>query len=151
MLLEILKGDLQGHWITPGHFPGVFDKKALASAKRELNKQVLTKAVEKSCKVLCEGEVSAVHKPRSKRRAQPVPPPAPSSRGAHTPQVVLELLSACFCAVPVLLGFGGSWFWERRNEGEELAALETLFDSKLVPRCREVTGDGHCRRKAKHG
>lgn len=78
----------------------------------------------------------------------PPPHPPPSSRGAHTLQVVLELLPVCFCAVPVLVGFGGSCFWER-SEGGELAAWETLFDSKIVPRCREVTGDGHCRRKAR--
>lgn len=52
--------------------------------------------------------------------------PPPSSKGAHTPQAVLELLSACFCAVPMLVDFGGSWFWERRSEGKGFAALETL-------------------------
>lgn len=75
--------------------------------------------------------------------------PPPSSRGAHTLQVVLELLPVCFCAVPMLVGFGRSRIWERRNEGKGLTALGTLFDSKIVPRCREVMGDGHCRRRAR--
>lgn len=75
--------------------------------------------------------------------------PPPSSRGAHTSQVVLELLPVCFCAMLMLVGFGGSWFWERRSEGKELAALETVFGSKIVPRCREVMGDGHCWRRAR--
>lgn len=72
--------------------------------------------------------------------------PRTSSMRAHTSQVVLELLSAFFVLCLWLL-VGGLCFQEKRSEGEELKILERLFHPKIVPRCREVIGDRHCRRK----
>ena len=72
-------------------------------------------------------------------------PPTRSMR-AHTLPVVLELLPAFFVLRPCSL-VGGLCFQERRSEGEELTILERLFHPKIVPSCREVIGDGHCRRK----